>query len=445
MSLFAGLDRRYKNKSFETQQKVRVLVVLSTVVPLLLLATVMSSIIHGDAGAVIASQFLIIIGLLVALVVALRGHYVLASNISIVIFTISLVGVCFASELTGGERTIWAFSFMMLLPVIIASLIGNSILHPLGAGAASLAVQVYTMLVLVPARFSAELAVVQQRFITTFTGTVIAILCAYQTMRISKNTIRAIEARAREQEALASNLKQLTVGAKEASEGISSASKDLSGEARGVSDGASAQAASVEEVSASLEELSATIKNNADSVARTNEISLRAAREAEESGKVVATAVNEMEAIASRIGVVEEIARQTNLLALNAAIEAARAGEAGKGFAVVASEVRKLAERSQEAAVEIGRRVVTTMDAAGKAVSTLGTLVPNIRETAELIQDISTASAEQSIGIEQIRSAVLTLDNVIQGNAAAASNMAGAVSALEDRAESLRSVLSRIS
>jgi hypothetical protein len=101
MSLFAGLDRRYKNKSFETQQKVRVLVVLSTVVPLLLLATVMSSIIHGDAGAVIASQFLIIIGLLVALVVALRGHYVLASNISIVIFTISLVGVCFASELTG--------------------------------------------------------------------------------------------------------------------------------------------------------------------------------------------------------------------------------------------------------------------------------------------------------------------------------------------------------
>ena len=95
-------------------------------------------------------------------------------------------------------------------------------------------------------------------------------------------------------------------------------------------------------------------------------------------------------------------------------------------------------------AVEIGRRVVTTMDAAGKAVSTLGTLVPNIRETAELIQGISTASKEQSIGIEQIRSAVLTLDNVIQGNAAAAANMADAVSALEDRAESLRAILSRI-
>jgi methyl-accepting chemotaxis protein len=148
-----------------------------------------------------------------------------------------------------------------------------------------------------------------------------------------------------------------------------------------------------------------------------------------------------MKEIAGKISIIEEIARQTNLLALNAAIEAARAGEHGKGFAVVAAEVRKLAERSQKAAGEIGELSTHSVSIAEKAGSMLTLMVPDIQRTAELVQEITASSKEQDAGAEQVNQAIQQLDQVIQQNASAAEEMASTSEELSSQAEQLQETI----
>ena len=222
---------------------------------------------------------------------------------------------------------------------------------------------------------------------------------------------------------------------------VSSASQSISSASVQVSNGATAQAASAEEASSSMEEMGSNIKQNADGAQQTDKIATKSAKDAQESGKCVLEAVAAMKEIASKISIIEEIARQTNLLALNAAIEAARAGEHGKGFAVVAAEVRKLAERSQKAAGEINHLSGTTVKVSEKAGEMLDKLVPDIQKTAELVQEITASSKEQDAGAEQINKALQQLEKVIQQNASAAEEMASTTEELTGQADQLMSAL----
>lgn len=223
-----------------------------------------------------------------------------------------------------------------------------------------------------------------------------------------------------------------------AADNVSAGSQELSATSEQMSQGATEQAAAAEQASASMEEMAANIKQNADNAAQTEKISRQSSKDAEASGEAVNRAVDAMRTIADKIGIVQEIARQTDLLALNAAVEAARAGEHGKGFAVVASEVRKLAERSQTAAAEIGAVSGDTVKAAQEAGDMLQRLVPDIRKTAELVSEISAACREQDIGASQINEAIQQLDKVTQQNAGASEQMSATSEELAAQAEELQ-------
>ena len=227
-----------------------------------------------------------------------------------------------------------------------------------------------------------------------------------------------------------------------AAEALTGAANQVSATAQSLSQSASEQASSVEETTASIDTMSASITQNSDNSKVTDSMATKASKEALDGGSAVTQTVNAMKQIAQKISIVDDIAYQTNLLALNAAIEAARAGEHGKGFAVVAAEVRKLAERSQEAAKEIGDLAGNSVSTAERAGKLLEEIVPSIQKTSELVQEIAAASQEQSQSVTQIGGAMGQLSKATQQNASASEELAATSEELSGQAEQLQQSVS---
>lgn len=260
-------------------------------------------------------------------------------------------------------------------------------------------------------------------------------------LRVNAELLSSEDLLGNAQQTMIGTLRDVIARATRASAEVGVASKELGISSTQLSSGVTQQAAASQEMSAAITEIAANIAVSVDNATETAKIAETAAKDAELSGKAVDDAASAAKTIASKISLVQEIARQTDLLALNAAVEAARAGEAGKGFAVVASEVRKLAENSQKAAAEICDLAVHTADVAGDAQSRLNEVLPNIQRTAELAKQIDTAVREQSIGAKEIESAICELDNVTQSNAANARQAAASSDNLASQSEEFEKIL----
>lgn len=236
-------------------------------------------------------------------------------------------------------------------------------------------------------------------------------------------------------------LRSIISSIKESISNVNNGSQQISQSAQQIASGSNEQASSAEEIGSSIEEMVSTINQNAENAQETQEISAKAQKGIIEGHEATNNTLETMQNISEKIIVINDIAEKTDLLAINAAIEAARAGEFGEGFAVVATEVRKLAENTKKAGNEIIELVTSSLKVAKKSGEVLTQIVPDVQNTATLIQEITAASLEQNANANQINKAVQQFNSVVQQNSATAEELSASSEQLAAQSQSLQDAI----
>jgi methyl-accepting chemotaxis protein len=227
-----------------------------------------------------------------------------------------------------------------------------------------------------------------------------------------------------------------------AANNVSANSTEMSSAAIQLSQGANEQASSAEEISSSIEEMTTTIQQNSENAIQTGKIAVASSQGIEDVNLASQRSLEAIKQIVEKIKIINNIAEKTDILAINAAIEAARAGEHGRGFAVVAAEVRKLAETSQKAAIEINQFSAGSLKITEDTTILMSKIIPDIQRTTQLVQEIAASSAEQNTGTDQIARAIEILSQITQQNSASAEEMSSSSEELANQAEMLKETIS---
>lgn len=270
---------------------------------------------------------------------------------------------------------------------------------------------------------------------------IILTIILFFTVRISKRALSFAKLDANERLAQNEKISNILNIIKESLSTQEKLSEEIDSSSDSLSSSASEQAANIEEMSSSIEEVTNSIVQSADDANQTTDLTKRTTKLIKRSDQALSRVFTSVSDISDKIGVIDEIARQTNLLALNAAIEAARAGQAGKGFSVVAAEVKKLAERSQEAAKHIVSLVNEGISVSDQAGTYLSQMINDVEKSFEYILRISESTTEQKLSVEQINSGMNEINNVAQENASISENLASLVEVLNENTLKMKELL----